>query len=78
VPKFLRLSLQQYSAVPMKFYREYKQANLYDSSDEPDLYNFEDATNEASDLIGDDPGIFQKIFLFVTGNPNQVFRLYPR
>jgi hypothetical protein len=54
----------------------YSQALLYNSSVETLNYKIEDAAKEASDIIGDDPGRFSKIFLLIYGEPSSVFRLY--
>jgi hypothetical protein len=42
-------------------------------------FKFADAARAGVDFIGDDPGVFDRIFLFVPHNEAQtVFRLYPR
>jgi hypothetical protein len=42
-------------------------------------FKFADAARAGAEFIGDDPGAFDRIFLFVPHNDAQkVFRLYPR
>lgn len=41
-------------------------------------FKFADAARAGADLIGDDPGAFDRIFLFVPHKEQPVFQLYPR
>jgi hypothetical protein len=51
----------------------------YNSPVETLTFKFADAARVGADFIGNDPGVFDRIFLFVPGNEAQaVFRLYPR
>jgi hypothetical protein len=57
----------------------YDLAWVYNSPVETLAFKFADAARARADLIGDDPGAFDKIFLFVPHNEAQsVFQLYPR
>ena len=57
----------------------YDLAWVYNSPVETLTFKFADAARAGTDFIGDDPGAFDRIFLFVPHNEAQaVFRLYPR
>lgn len=56
----------------------YNQALLYNTPVETLFFKFEDAARAASAFIGDDPGIFGRIFLLLAFQPGErVFPLYP-
>ena len=56
----------------------YDQAWGYNTPVETLTFKFKDAARVASAFIGDDPGRFDRIFLFVPQEEQQVFQLYPR
>lgn len=56
----------------------YNQAVLYNTPLETHSFSFEDAVRDASAFIGDDAGVFDKIFLQLAFEPGaRVFRIYP-
>jgi hypothetical protein len=56
----------------------YDLAWKYNTPVETPAFTFEDAARAAVSFIGDDPGVFDRIFLFVPHNgAQQVFQLYP-
>jgi len=57
----------------------YDLAWAYNSPVETLTFKFADAARAGGEFIGDDPGVFDRIFLFVPQNEAQkVFQLYPR
>jgi len=56
----------------------YNQAFLYNTPVETLFFKFEDAARAGSAFIGEDPGIFGKVFLMLAFQPGErVFQLYP-
>lgn len=56
----------------------YDQALAYNSPVETPTFRFKDAARKASSFIGNEPGVFDSIFLFLRHeSPQRVFRLYP-
>ena len=56
----------------------YDQAWEWNSPVETPDFKFEDAAATAADFVGDDPGSFDKIFLFIALQPGErLFQLYP-
>lgn len=56
----------------------YNQALLYNTPVETLRFKFADAARAGAELIRDDPGIFDKVFLMLATEPEQrVFQLYP-
>lgn len=76
--------IQKYAARPVgvnEFHLvvHYDQAWVYNSPVETPLLTFVDAARAGADFIGDDPGAFDCIFLFVPHwGMQKVFQLYPR
>jgi hypothetical protein len=57
----------------------YDLAWAYNSPVETLTFKFADAARAGADFIGDDPGAFDRIFLFVPHNDaEKVFQLYPQ
>lgn len=56
----------------------YNQALLYNTPVETPFFKFQDAARAGSEFIGDDPGVFGKIFLILAMQPGEkVLQLYP-
>lgn len=76
--------IQKYAARPVgvnEFHLlvHYEQAWAYNSPVETPWFKFVDAARAGADFIGDDPGAFDRIFLFVPHEgTRKVFQLYPR
>jgi hypothetical protein len=76
--------IQKYAARPggldeFDLLVHYDLAWAYNSPVETLTFKFADAARAGADFIGDDPGAFDRIFLFVPHNETQkVFQLYPR
>jgi hypothetical protein len=76
--------IQKYAARPGELHEfhslvHYDLAWAYNSSVETLTFKFADAAQAGADFIGDDPGVFDRIFLFVPHDEAQkVFQLYPR
>jgi hypothetical protein len=75
--------IQKYAAQPLglsEFHLlvHYDLAWEYNTPAETPTFKFEDDARAAVSFIGDDPGVFDRIFLFVPHNEaQQVFQLYP-
>lgn len=75
--------IQKYAARPggldeFDLVVHYDLAWAYNSSVETLTFKFADAARAGAEFIGDDPGAFDRVFLFVPHNEAQnVFRLYP-
>jgi hypothetical protein len=75
--------IQKYAARPVNLNEfdllvHYDLAWAYNSPVETPWFRFADAARAAADFIGDDPGVFDRIFLFVPHEESQkIFQLYP-
>jgi len=81
----LARKIEKYEAKPPEvlmddFYLliHYNQALLYNTPVETVFFKFEDAARAGSEFIGDDPGVFGKVFLILALHPGEkIFQLYP-
>ena len=82
--KRLEGKIQKYAARPAGLNEfdllvHYDLAWAYNSPVETPWFKFVDAARAGADFVGDDPGAFDRIFLFVPHDSAQrVFQLYPR
>lgn len=82
--KRLEGKIQKYAALPAgldEFHLlvHYDLAWAYNSPVETPWFKFADAAGAGADFVADDPGAFDRIFLFVPHEASQrVFQLYPR